>query len=229
MNGTDIPFREMGFKSLVEYLQSEPSMFRVSKGMNNQYEVSPVIDETLSSLRRLVSGQKSTSKKSKKKKTSTSYYSSSYNNNSTRKYAPVMTRPNYQHSTTLKKPGYWGESQQQNVASQPVKTMTSTVLKRVVNYHVQSTIKTANSQTNTPPLMPKIEIKTSSPQSVDSSVQSLWITNASYFLTEYEVKITHVVKCDTVFLRLIGPDFSVTHSHQLFKVSNIIVKIEAKV
>lgn len=69
INGTRVPFKEIGFNSLQEFLRNHPDKFRVSQ-MGADFGISAVLEQGgMADLARLVQGQKSSKKKKKSKAT----------------------------------------------------------------------------------------------------------------------------------------------------------------
>lgn len=66
INGTGVPFKQIGFNSLQEFLRNHPDKFRVSQ-MGADFGISAVLEKGgMADLARLVQGQKSSKKKKSK-------------------------------------------------------------------------------------------------------------------------------------------------------------------
>ena len=211
LNEMSIPFKQFGFDSVVSYLQSEPDKFRVTKDtFTNQFQVTAVIDEGLASLRRLVSGQKSTKKKKTAKKPMykplyntykpTNHYTmqkkSSYTSSSYKNYSTY-------NSTSSKKPAssyYTSHSQ--------VSDITNSGSAKVISSMFYDKFETSDFRRQEVKATPSITSLTRLASVSTTDLDSLWISNASYFLKEHMVYITHVAQCDKIFLRLIECEFS---------------------
>lgn len=61
---------------------------------------------------------------------------------------------------------------------------------------------------------------------IPDDIQSLFITNASYFLKEHAVYVSHVEDCNRIYIRLEGDGFSVSQTKLHYRKSSNKVLLE---
>lgn len=197
MTGSLIPFRQLGFNSLIEFLESQPDKFRLttyfylnnyqniylyifSDKFTNEPAIQPVIDSELASLRSLVNGQKAKKKKAVK-----------INRVGYPKYNQFQVNRQFYNP----KP-FYGQVKEKNF--QPFHGF--------LNSNV-NTIKTVRFDPN----VKLNEFDTSEHEKISQDlIDNLTITNAAYFLNEHQIVVTHFVDCEHIYFRLVSENFSVT-------------------
>lgn len=212
-NGSRIPFRQLGFDSLPAFLSTQPDKFRV-QNHGSEYTICPVLDRELVDLAKLVQGQKSNKKKKKKTTSKITYKKPSlYSNFTFSKGIPTSSSTVFNRYSSSKPVN-------KNAANQ-----------NAVNAHSKGTTKATNPNTEYVIVPKKKSISVDKNNNLikknkldglpnnyksvfnqnlassmvigNTNIDDLWITNATYFLKEHMVYLSHVESLNSIYIRLI--------------------------
>lgn len=219
-NVSQIPYRQLGYSTLVDFLQSQPDKFTVIK-TPTEICIKAVVDSSIGQICRLVQGQRTASKKKKKSKAGKACYYPGYRKNQiTSQFNRFGSSYQYHSNYTQTSNQSYGQQQRQSfnnyssmsqaVAKRPPLKPMSENIPFSYNHQTSGMSKLGESRLSNKSLARRSSEHGSASNlhgTTSPSAEDRWI-NASYYLREHPVYITHIAGCDHVYLRLKGLQFS---------------------